>query len=82
MNSRIENEGGEVVDLHDFQSEDADQVFEFIDEGLNNTGYVRGRATSSVGFGTTVEDEQATYLSAALELLQQGYDTPNTVSNF
>ena len=82
MNSVQEQNDEARIDLHDFQQEEADQVFEFIEERLNETGYVRGRTTSSVGFGTTVEDEQVTYLSAVVDLLQQGYDTPNTVSNF
>ena len=82
MNNVRDQNDEERIDMHDFQQEEADQVFEFIEERLNETGYVRGRTTSSVGFGTTVEDEQVTYLSAVLETLQKGYDTPNTVSNF
>lgn len=82
MNNVRDQNDEERIDMHDFQQEEADQVFEFCDERLNETGYVRGRTTSSVGFGTTVEDEQVTYLSAVLETLQKGYDTPNTVSNF
>ena len=82
MNNVQDQNDEERIDLHDFQQEEADQVFEFCDERLNETGYVRGRTTSSVGFGPSVEDEQVTYLSAVLETLQKGYDTPNTVSNF
>ena len=82
MNNVRDQNDEERIDLHDFQQEEADQVFEFCDERLNETGYVRGRTTSSVGFGPSVEDEQVTYLSAVLETLQKGYDTPNTVSNF
>ena len=82
MNNVRDQNDEERIDLHDFQQEEADQVFEFCDERLNETGYVRGRTTTSVGFGPSVEDEQVTYLSAVLETLQKGYDTPNTVSNF
>ena len=82
MNSVQDQNDEERIDLHDFQQEEADQVFEFIEERLNETGYVRGRTTSSVGFGPSVENEQVTYLSAVVDLLQQGYDTPNTVANF
>ena len=82
MNNVRDRNDEERIDLHDFQQEEADQVFEFCDERLNETGYVRGRTTTSVGFGPSVEDEQVTYLSAVLETLQKGYDTPNTVSNF
>ena len=82
MNNVQDQNDEERIDLHDFQQEEADQVFEFCDERLNETGYVRGRTTSSVGFGPSAEDEQVTYLSAVLETLQMGYDTPHTVSNF
>ena len=82
MNNVRDQNDEERIDLHDFQQEEADQVFEFCEERLNETGYVKGRTTSSVGFGPSVEDEQVVYLSAVRDLLQQGFDTPNTVANF
>ena len=82
MNNVRDQNDEERIDMHDFQQEEADQVFEFCDERLNETGYVRGQTSPSVGFGTSAEDEQVTYLSAVLDTLQMGYDTPNTVSNF
>jgi len=76
-----EQKGDVVVDIHDLEPDDADEVFYFIDDALTETGYVKGR-TSTIGFDTSSEDEHKTYLSAVVELLRDGYDSPRFTLNF
>jgi hypothetical protein len=77
-----EQKGDVLIDLHDLQPDDADEVFYYIDDALTETGYVRGNQAKTVGFGPSNEDEHVTYLSAVVDLLQSGYDTPQYISNF
>ena len=87
MNNMREQTGDAVIDVNDLQPDDADEVFYYIDDALNQSGYVKGSSASvtpsSIGFGTTNNaEDQTMYLSAVVDLLQSGYDTPQYVVNF
>jgi len=83
MNHVREQSGDVAIDLHDLQPDDADSIYYYIDDMLTETGYTKGNsAKMSPGFGTSDDGEHITYLSAVVDLLQDGYDTPQYTVNF
>jgi len=83
MNHVREQSGDVAIDLHDLQPDDADSVYYYIDDMLTETGYTKGNSAKvSPGFGTSNDDEHVMYLSAVVDLLQDGYDTPRYTLNF
>ena len=83
LNNVREQKGDVLVDLHDLQPDDADEVYYYIDDMLTETGYTKGNSAKvSPGFGTSNDDEHVMYLSAVVDLLQDGYDTPSYTLNF